>query len=62
MSDKKKFDKEHSVTYIKEKQYLDKCGIRYAFVKEVNGITIYKYKKTSKLYKCLSSFYEQFDD
>ena len=62
MSNKKKFDKEYSTTYIKEKQYLDKCGIRYAFVKEVNGITIYKYKMTSELYKCLSSFYEQFDD
>ena len=62
MSDKKKFDKEYSTTYIKEKQCLDSCGIRYTFVKEVNGITIYKYKKTSELYKCLSYFYKQFDD
>lgn len=62
MSDKKKFDKEYSTTYIKEKQYLDKCGVRYSFVKEVDRITIYKYKKTSELYECLSSFYKQFED
>ena len=62
MSDKKKFDKEYSTSYIKEKQYLDNCGVKYTFVKKVNGITIYKYKKTSELYKCLSDFYKQFED
>ena len=55
---KKKFDKEYSTSFIKEKQFLDSQGIRYEFVKRVNGITIYKYKKTSTLFKALSNFFE----
>ena len=58
MSDEKKFDKEYSTSFIKEKQFLDSQGIRYEFVKRVNGITIYKYKKTSTLFKALSNFFE----
>ena len=34
MSDKK-FDREYSVTFIKEKQFLDACGIRYEDRKSV---------------------------
>ena len=60
MSDKK-FDREYSVTFIKEKQFLDACGIRYEFVKKINGITTFKYKKTSYLFECLSNFYKQFE-
>lgn len=41
----KKFDREYSVTFIKEKKFLDACGIRYEFVKNVDGITTFKYKK-----------------
>lgn len=60
MCDKnKKFDKEYATSYIKEKQYLDSCGIKYAFVKEINGITTFKYTKTSKLFDSLSQFYEK---
>ena len=55
---KKKFDREYSTTYVKEKQYLDSCGIRYAFVKEINGITTFKYEKTSKLFNALAKFFE----
>ena len=60
MSVKKKFDPEYSVTYIKEKQFLDLCGIKYEFVKRVNGITTFKYKKTPYLFECLRIFYGQF--
>lgn len=57
----KKFDREYSVTFIKEKKFLDVCGIKYEFVKEINGITTFKYKKTSYLFECLSNFYKQFE-
>ena len=62
MEKKKLFDKEYSTTYMREKLFLDSCGIRYEFVKKVDGITYYKYKKTSHLYRCLSVFYKQFDE
>ena len=58
----KKFDKEYSTTYLKEKQFLVSCGINYSFVKKIDGITYFKYKKTSQLYDCLSVFYKQFDE
>ena len=57
----KKFDREYSVTFIKEKKFLDACGIKYEFVKEINDITTFKYKKTSYLFECLSNFYKQFE-
>ena len=56
----KKFDREYPVTFIREKQFLDHCGIRYEFVKSINGITTFKYKKTPFLFECLSVFYKQF--
>ena len=59
MCDKnKKFDKEYSTSYVKEKQYLDSCGIKYTFVKKINGITIFKYAKTAELFQSLSQFYK----
>lgn len=59
MCDKnKKFDKEYATSYIKEKQYLDSCGVKYAFVKEINGITTFKYTKTQELFERLSHFYK----
>lgn len=54
----KKFDIEYSTSFIKEKQYLDSCGIKYSFVKEINGVTTFKYKKTHDLFKALSNFYQ----
>lgn len=57
----KKFDREYSTTFMREKQFLDACGIRYTFVKYVDGITIFKYKKDSRLFECLSAFYKQFE-
>ena len=54
---KLKFDKEYATQYPKEMKYLESLGIRYTFVKEIDGITTYKYSKTSKLFKALESFY-----
>ena len=53
----KKFDKEYSTQYVPEMKYLQSKGINYSFVKEVNGVTTYKYTKTSDLFKALVSFY-----
>jgi hypothetical protein len=40
-------------------KYLESVGIRYKFVKEVNGITTYKYQKSQELFLALASFYAQ---
>lgn len=53
----KKFDKEYSTQYTPEKEYLLNKGIKPSFVKVVNGVTTYKYTKTSKLFSALMSFY-----
>lgn len=58
----KSFDYEYSTQYVKEMKYLESIGIRYDFVKEINGITTYKYKKTQRLFNALSVFYQQFDN
>ena len=52
-----KFDKEYSTQYITEAVFLKRKGIRYEFVKTVNGLITYKYKKTKKLFDALSEFY-----
>ena len=57
MIDIKKFDKEYSTQYPLEVEYLKKHGIKYTFVKIVNGITVYKYSKTSELFETLALFY-----
>ena len=54
----KKFDKEYQTNWIAEQLYLSNCGIRYEFVKNINGITTYKYRKTAKLFECLANFYK----
>ena len=53
------FDKEYSTQYPKEMKYLESVGIRYRFVKEVKGITTYKYAKSQELFLALASFYAQ---
>jgi hypothetical protein len=58
---RKNFDYEYSTQYVREMKYLESVGIKYSFVKEINGITTYKYAKNSKLFKALAIFYEQFD-
>lgn len=54
---KTKFDKEYSTQWNIERDYLEQNGIKYVFVKELNGISTYKYTKNSELFKTLSSFY-----
>ncbi len=53
----KKFDKEYSTQYTPEMKYLLSKGIKYCFVKDIHGVTTYKYTKTSELFKALVSFY-----
>jgi len=52
-----KFDKEYSTQYVKEMKFLQEMGIKYTFVKCINGITTYKYTKTSELFNALGIFY-----
>lgn len=56
---KTKFDKEYSTQWNEERDYLTKLGIMYTFVKEINGISTYKYTKTSELFNTLGIFYAQ---
>ncbi len=53
----KRFDKEYSTQYTPEKKYLMNKGIKPSFIKEINGVTTYKYTKTSELFLALVSFY-----
>ena len=55
----KKFDKEYFTQYSPEKEYLLKNGIFPSFVKIIDGITTYKYTKTSELFRLLAIFYAQ---
>lgn len=56
----KKFDSEYSTQYVKEMQYLLQNNIKYTFVKDIDGITTYKYKKTPELFRILEIFYAKF--
>lgn len=56
---KRIFDKEYSSQYPKEMKYLESVGIKYNFVKEIDGITTYKYKKSPELFRALWIFYAQ---
>lgn len=53
----KKFDIEYSTQYTPEKEYLMNNGIRPSFVKVIEGVTTFKYKKTAKLFALLEQFY-----
>jgi hypothetical protein len=56
--DKKIWDKEYSTQYTPEMKFLQSKGINYSFVKEINGVTTYKYTKTSELFEALMNFYK----
>ena len=58
----KKYDIEYSTQYTPEKDYLLSCGIKPSFVKVINEVTTYKYKKSSKLFAALVLFYAQNDN
>lgn len=55
----KKFDIEYSTQYSPEKEFLLSNGIKPSFVKVINEVTTYKYKKTSELFGLLAIFYAQ---
>lgn len=55
----KKYDKEYSTQYTPEKEYLLGLGIKPSFVKITEGVTTYKYTKSSKLFFALAYFYTQ---
>ena len=54
-----KFDKEYSTQYTPEKEYLFSIGIKPSFVKIIDGVTTYKYTKTSELFTALVFFYSK---
>lgn len=56
---KVKLDREYSCVWIEELKWLSEHGIKYTFVKEVNGVTIWKYKKNSELFHALAEFYDE---
>ena len=53
-----KFGKEYSTQWLQEVNYISDHGVKYSFVKTVNGISTYKYTKCYELFKTLSDFYE----
>lgn len=53
-----KFDKEYQTQYFAEVCFLTELGIRYTFVKKINGIVTYKYEKNAELFKALVEFYK----
>ena len=52
-----KIDREYSCVWFEECDYLMKHGIRYTFVKEIDGVTVWKFKKTEELFHILADFY-----
>ena len=54
---KTKFDKEYQTQWFDEVNYLEKNGIKYTFVKTVNGLSTFKFTKTKRLFELLSDFY-----
>lgn len=54
----KGIDREYSCVSIPEQLYLSERGIRYDFVKTLDGVTTFKYKKSAKLFECLSKYYK----
>ena len=52
-----KIDREYSCVWFEECDYLMKHGIRYTFVKEIDGITNRKVNKTEELVSNLADFY-----
>lgn len=52
-----KVDREYNCVWIEEFNYLTEHGIRYTFVKTVNGTTIWKFNKDENLFHTLADFY-----
>lgn len=52
-----KIDHEYSCVWSEELKYLTQHGIRYTFVKVVDGVTVWKFKKNAILFNVLAEFY-----
>ena len=52
-----KIDPEYCCVWSEEFDHLTKHGIKYTFVKTIGGVTVWKFKKTEKLFRELASFY-----
>lgn len=52
-----KIDQEYSCVWYEEFDYLIKHGLRYTFVKTINNVTTWKFKKTEQLFLLLADFY-----
>lgn len=61
---KKAFDIEYSTMWGREMKFLLSKGIKYTFVKKTKdyGISVFKYKKTPKLFSALTEFYTQVEN
>ncbi|MCM1232648.1 MAG: hypothetical protein NC489_21185 [Ruminococcus flavefaciens] len=58
MENKIKWDKEYATSFIDEFLFLKKNGIRYEWVyTNENGVSVWKYKKTRKLWLALAEMY-----
>lgn len=54
----KKYDKEYATSFYDEVLYLRKHGIRYEWVnRNEYGISVWKYKKTYRLWATLADMY-----
>lgn len=53
-----KFINEYPCTYVEEHKFLQGQGFRYNFVKVIDGVTTWKYPKSSKLFEKLIEFYK----
>ena len=58
---KRLYDHEIAISWIKEKEYLSQNGIRYTFVKLIDGVSVYKYEKTEVLFNLLAQFYRELE-
>lgn len=54
-----KIDNEYATSNIYEMMELRKHGVRYTFAKVVDGVTLWKYKKTPELFNILQIFYSK---
>lgn len=52
-----KIDQEYSCVWYEEFNHLIEHGIRYTFVKTIDGVTVWKFKKTEQLFRTLADFY-----
>ena len=54
-----KIDPEYATSHSREVAWLIECGVPYVHVKVVDGITIWKFKKTEALGTALAQFWKR---